>query len=44
MNRTDLVADVISTWHKLAQRRKTVVFAVDVPHSTHLANEFSNPA
>jgi hypothetical protein len=33
MNRDDLVGDIVSNWHKLAQRRKTLVFCVDVAHS-----------
>src|SRR5262249_8117829 len=40
MNRADLVADVVSTWHKLAQKRKTLVFCLDVAHSTHVKDEF----
>jgi DNA repair protein RadD len=40
MNRDDLVGDIVSNWHKLAQRRKTLVFCVDVAHSVHVRNEF----
>jgi DNA repair protein RadD len=40
MNRDDLVGDIISNWHKLAQRRKTLVFCVDVAHSVHVKDEF----
>jgi superfamily II DNA or RNA helicase len=40
MNRDDLVGDIVSNWHKLAQRRKTLVFCVDVAHSVHVKNEF----
>jgi DNA repair protein RadD len=40
MNRDDLVGDIISNWHKLAQRRKTLVFCVDVAHSIHVKDEF----
>ena len=40
MNRTDLVGDVVSNWHKLAHRRKTIVFCVDVGHSVHVKDEF----
>jgi superfamily II DNA or RNA helicase len=40
MNRDDLVGDVVSSWHKLAQRRKTLVFCVDVAHSVHIKDEF----
>jgi superfamily II DNA or RNA helicase len=40
MNRDDLVGDVISTWHRYGQRRKTLVFCVDVAHSVHVMDEF----
>jgi superfamily II DNA or RNA helicase len=40
MNRAHLVGDVITQWHRLAQRRRTIVFAVDVGHSVHIRNEF----
>jgi DNA repair protein RadD len=40
MNRNDLVGDIVSNWHKLAQRRKTLVFCVDVAHSVHVKDEF----
>src|SRR5262249_34652232 len=40
MNRDDLVGDIASNWHKLARRRKTLVFCVDVAHSVHVKNEF----
>jgi DNA repair protein RadD len=40
MNRDDLVGDIVSNWHKLAQRRKTLVFCVDVAHSVHIKDEF----
>src|SRR5262245_44131437 len=40
MNRDDLVGDIVSNWQKLAQRRKTLVFCVDVGHSVHVRNEF----
>ena len=40
MNRDDLVGDIVSNWHKLARRRKTLVFCVDVTHSVHVKNEF----
>lgn len=42
MNRDDLVGDIVSNWHKLAQRRKTLVFCVDVAHSIHVKDEFIN--
>ena len=40
MNRDDLVGDIVSNWHKYAQRRKTLVFCVDVAHSVHVKDEF----
>jgi DNA repair protein RadD len=41
MNRDDLVGDIISNWHKYGQRRRTIVFCVDVAHSIHIRNEFN---
>ena len=35
-----LVGDIVTHWHRLADRRRTVVFAVNVKHSVHLRNEF----
>jgi superfamily II DNA or RNA helicase len=35
-----LVGDIVTHWHRLAGRRKTVVFATSVAHSVHLAREF----
>jgi DNA repair protein RadD len=40
MDKVKLVADIVSTWHKLGQRRKTVCFATGVGHSIHLRDEF----
>jgi DNA repair protein RadD len=40
MNRAHLVGDVITQWHRLAERRRTIVFAVDVGHSVHIRDEF----
>jgi DNA repair protein RadD len=40
MNRDDLVGDIVSNWHKLGKRRKTLVFCVDVAHSIHVKDEF----
>jgi DNA repair protein RadD len=42
MNTDQLVGDVVSDWLKHGERRKTVVFAVDVAHSVHIKNEFVN--
>jgi superfamily II DNA or RNA helicase len=40
MNRKDLVGDIVSTWLKFAPGRKTICFAIDVPHSRHIEQEF----
>ena len=40
MNTDVLVGDVIEHWLRHAERRRTVVFAVDVAHSVHLMREF----
>ena len=40
MNHPDLIGDIVSNWHKHSQRCKTLVFAVDVPHSVDIRNEF----
>jgi DNA repair protein RadD len=40
MNRDDLVGDIVTNWHKYGQRRKTLVFCVDVAHSVHVKDEF----
>ena len=40
MDRTDLIGDIVSTWHKYGERRKTVCFAVSVAHSLHIRDEF----
>jgi superfamily II DNA or RNA helicase len=42
MNRDDLIGDIVTNWHKYGQRRKTLVFCVDVAHSVHVRNEFQN--
>ena len=36
MNTDALVGDVIEHWLKHAQRRRTVVFAVDIAHCVHI--------
>ena len=41
MDRPDLIGDIVTHWHKYGERRKTVAFAVNVPHSIHLRDEFS---
>jgi DNA repair protein RadD len=40
MDRDDLVGDIVSHWHKFGERRRTVVFAVNVAHSAHIRDEF----
>ena len=40
VNTAELVGDIVSHWHRLADRRKTVVFATGVDHSLHLRDEF----
>ena len=40
MNTDKLVGDIVTHWHKYGERRKTVVFAVDVRHSVHITDEF----
>ena len=40
IDRPELVGDIVSHWHRLAERRKTVVFATSVSHSIHLKDEF----
>lgn len=35
-----LVGDIVSHWHRLAERRRTVVFATGVAHSVHIRNQF----
>lgn len=40
MDRPKLVGDIVGHWHKLAERRPTVVFATGVAHSLHLRDEF----
>jgi superfamily II DNA or RNA helicase len=39
-DRPELLADVVSTWLKLAGDRRTVVFAINIAHSMALAAEF----
>ena len=35
-----LVGDIVEHWHRLAERRRTVVFGTGVAHSVHLRDEF----
>lgn len=39
-DKPQLVADVVQTWKKLANDKKTIVFAVNVAHARHLEKEF----
>ena len=40
MDRTNLVGDIVSHWHRYGEKRKTVCFAVNVQHSLHIRDEF----
>ena len=40
MDQAELIGDIVSHWHRLAERRPTVVFASSVGHSVHLRDEF----
>jgi superfamily II DNA or RNA helicase len=40
MNTAPLVGDIVSHWHRLGERRRTVVFTVNVAHSVHIRDEF----
>jgi DNA repair protein RadD len=40
MDRDELVGDVVTNWHRYGERRRTVVFACSVGHSTHIRDEF----
>ena len=40
VDKPQLVGDIVSHWHRLADGRKTVVFASSVRHSIHLCEEF----
>jgi DNA repair protein RadD len=40
MDKPKLIGDIVTTWHKYGERRKTVCFAVNVSHSVHLRDEF----
>jgi superfamily II DNA or RNA helicase len=40
MDKPKLIGDIVTHWHKFAERRKTVAFAVNVAHSIHLRDEF----
>jgi DNA repair protein RadD len=40
MDRPKLIGDIVSHWHKFGERRRSVVFAINVAHSIHLRDEF----
>jgi DNA repair protein RadD len=40
MDKPKLVGDIVEHWHRLAERRRTVVFATGVAHSVHIRDEF----
>lgn len=40
MDKPQLVGDIVEHWHKLAQRRSTIVYTTSVAHSAHLRDEF----
>jgi DNA repair protein RadD len=40
MNRAHLIGDIVTQWHRLAERRRTIVFAVDIGHSVSIRDEF----
>jgi DNA repair protein RadD len=40
MDRPDLVGGIVENWFRYGQRRKTIVFCVDVGHGVHIAEEF----
>ena len=40
MNTAELTADIVQTWLKLGQNRKTITFAVDRAHAKHLQQRF----
>ncbi len=39
MNTDKLVGDIVTHWLQYGERRRTVLFAVDVAHSVHIRNE-----
>jgi superfamily II DNA or RNA helicase len=40
MDRARLVGDIVTHWHRLGERRRTVAFACSVAHSIHIKDEF----
>jgi DNA repair protein RadD len=41
LNTAQLVGDICAHWHKYGENRATLVFACDVAHSVHIADEFN---
>ena len=41
MDRDNLIGDIVSHWHRYGEHRRTVAFAVNVPHSLHICEEFA---
>lgn len=41
MNTTKVVGDIVQNWVEKAYGRQTIVFAVDVAHSKHIAEQFN---
>jgi len=39
MDTQGLVGDIVTHWHRLAERRRTVIFATSVAHSVHIRDE-----
>ncbi|HIP38990.1 MAG TPA: DEAD/DEAH box helicase [Desulfocapsa sulfexigens] len=42
VDRPKIIGDIVDSWLKLAEGRKTIVFAVNVAHSRHLAEAFNH--
>src|SRR5262245_38066006 len=40
MDKPRLIGDIVTHWHRLAEGRKTVIFASGVQHSIHIRDEF----
>ena len=40
VDKPDLVGDVVSSWYRHGERRKTIAFCVNVAHAVHIAEEF----
>jgi superfamily II DNA or RNA helicase len=40
MDRPSLIGDIVTHWLRFGEQRKTVCFAVNVPHAMHIRDEF----